>query len=88
MFNWLIKLMFGDNLSQFPPAGSGRRGDWDESPHNAKLARTIGKRRSSIIKSADEQTKARYDVMDQHIKKLRNLRDSMRAQKKQDAQTV
>jgi hypothetical protein len=85
MFGWLTKSIFGDkDLVEFPPAGSGRRGEWDERDHNVKLVRVMGRKRSKMIRAADEQSKATYDTLDRHLKMLRDLRDRLRRRRRQE----
>jgi len=79
VFRRLIDAVFGvDEWSEYPAAGSGRRGDWVEQEHNARLKRTIGAKKSAAIQQADETSKQKFERMDKHIRQLNEIRIGIR----------
>ena len=69
VFQRLIDAVFGvDEWSEYPVAGSGRRGEWHELEHNNRLKRTIGAKKSAAIQQADETSKQKFERMDRTTK--------------------
>jgi len=76
-----LRILFGPEI---PPAASdsGESDEnWDECLHNKKLNGVVSKSRIQAIKDVDLKSKAKYDSMDTHIKRLRELRVKIRERK-------
>lgn len=79
MFGNFIAFLFGPS-SEIPPAASSHE-EWDERAHNRRFNGVVGGAKLEAIKQVDLRSKARYDSMDGHIRRLRELKDKLHAKK-------
>jgi len=81
MIRSLLDKLLGPKL-EFPPAASEHdESDWDDKTHNKQLNGVVSKHKRDVIKAIDLRSKVKYDTMDRHITKLREIKDQLKAKK-------
>ena len=80
MFQWLMRAISGPSEPQGETSkGNGKTQEgWNSKPHNKKLKRMANKTRAEAIEECDRLSQERYDDIDEHIQKHRDLQMRIR----------